>query len=65
MCDACGAPVSLQHGLDYAKGGLVKKGHNGLRDSDARIADVAWDGLIIESSLFQRMTRKADQNHKP
>ena len=42
VCDGCGKPFSLQHGLDCAKGGLVKKGHNDLRDSEARLAELAW-----------------------
>ena len=47
----CDAPFSLQHGLDWAKGGLVKKGHNDLRDSNARLADPAWGGVSIEPVL--------------
>ena len=50
-CDGCGAPFSLQYGLDCAKGWLVKKGHNDLCDSDARIADVGWGGVAIEPIL--------------
>ena len=57
-CDGCGAPFSLQHGLDCAKGGLVKKGHNDLRDSDARIADVAWGGVAIEPVLVPENDKK-------
>ena len=72
-CDGCGAPFSLQYGLDCAnggvpfslqygldcaKGGLVKKGHNDLRDSDARIADVAWGGVAIEPILVPENDKK-------
>ena len=57
-CDGCGAPFSLQHGLDCAKGGLVKKGHNDLRDSDARIADVACGGVAIEPILVPENDNK-------
>ena len=46
------------HGLDCAKGGLVKKGHNDLRDSDARIADVAWGGVAIEPILVPENDKK-------
>ena len=49
---------SLQHGLDCAKGGLVKKGHNDLHDSDARIADVAWGGVAIEPILVPENDKK-------
>ena len=51
-CDGCVASFSLQHGLDCAKGGLVKKGHNDLRDTDALIADTAWGGVTIEPILI-------------
>ena len=51
FCDGCGAPFSLQHGLNCAKGGLVKKGCNDLRDSNAQIADVASSGVTIEPIL--------------
>ena len=50
-CGGCGVPFSLQHGLDCAKGGLVKKGHNDLCNSNARIADIAWGGVTIEPIL--------------
>ena len=63
-CDGCGAPFSLQHGLDCAKGGLVKKGHNDLRDSDARIADVAWGGVAIEPILVPENEKKVDQCYR-
>ena len=58
LCDGCGAPFSLQHCLDSAKGGLVKKGHNDLRDSDARIADVAWNGVVVEPILVPENDKK-------
>ena len=50
-CEGCGAPFSLQHGLDCKKGGLVKKGHNDLCDNDAQLADIAWGGVSIEPVL--------------
>ena len=41
----------LAYSVVSTMGGLVKKGHNDLRDSDARIADVAWGGVAIEPIL--------------
>ena len=37
---------------------MVKKGHNDLRDSDARIADVAWGGVAIEPILVPENDKK-------
>ena len=48
QCDGCGKPFSLQHGLDCPKGGLIKRGHNDLRDSDAKLADMAFGGVVVE-----------------
>ncbi len=59
VCDGCGASFSLQHGLDCAKGGLVKKGHNDLRDSDARLAELAWGGVVVEPVLVPENDRSA------
>ena len=57
-CDGCGAPFSLQHGLDCAKGGLVKRGHDDVRDNDARLADVAWGGVSVEPVMIPENDRK-------
>ena len=46
--------------MDCAKGGLVKRGHDGLRDSDAGLADSAWGGVSVEPVLqadFERLDR--------
>ena len=61
ICDGCGAPFSLQHGLDRHKGGLIKRGHHDLRDSDARLADLAWGGVTIEPVMIP----EDDRNHRP
>ena len=55
ICDGCGAPFSLQHGLDCHKGGLIKRGHNALQNSDARLADLAWGGVTIKLIMIRRM----------
>ena len=60
-CDGCGALFTLQHGLDCHKGGLVKRGHNDLRDSDAKLADIAFGGVTIEPILIPEQ----DRNGRP
>ena len=57
-CDGCGAPFSLQHGLDCAKGGLVKRGHDDVRDNDARLADMAWGGVSVEPIMIPEIDRR-------
>ena len=47
----CGDTFRLQHGLDSAKGGLIKKGQNVVRDNDARLAEQAWGSVTIEPIL--------------
>ena len=62
----CGDSPSLQYGFDCKKGGLVKKGHEGLRDYVAGLANLAWGGVSIESILqadyekFERPFLQAD-----
>ena len=50
-CDGCGAPFTLQHGLDCANGGLVKRGHNDLRHHNAYLANLACGDVTIEPIL--------------
>ena len=47
----------MQHALDSAKRGLVKKGHNDLRDSKARLAELAWGGVTIEPVFIPENNR--------
>ena len=56
-CDGCGAPFSLQHGLDCMKGGLVKKGHDQLSDQCVALADLAWGGVIMEPLVKEQTGR--------
>ena len=60
-CDGCGAAFSLQHSLDCMNGGLIKRGHNDVRDVDARLADVAWGGVAVEPV----MVPVQDGNNRP
>ena len=57
-CDGCGDEFTLQHGLDCQKGGLVKRGHDDLRDSDAKLAELAFGGVRIEPVVVP-----ADDHH--
>ena len=52
---------TLQHALDCPKGGLIKRGHNDIRDHNAKLADLAWGGVIVEPVLVPA----DDRNSRP
>mmetsp|Transcript_30136 Transcript_30136/g.38701 ORF Transcript_30136/g.38701 Transcript_30136/m.38701 type:complete len:115 (+) Transcript_30136:1758-2102(+) len=45
-CDGCGKHFSLQHASDCPKWGLIKIGHNQLRDTCAQLSKMAWGGSV-------------------
>ena len=51
-CDGCYARFTLQHGLNCPEGGLVKKGHDDMRDNNAKLADIAFGGVQIEPVTY-------------
>ena len=57
-CDGCGERFSVQHAL-RKKGGLVKQGHNDVRDSDVSLAEAAWGGVFVECSSQRRPAHPA------
>ena len=59
-CDGCDSSFSLQHGLDCPKGGLIKKGHDNLRDECAQLAELAWGNVKIEPIIKEASGRNSE-----
>ena len=47
-CDGCGAQFSLEHALDYKKGGLVTQRHNKVCDSLGYITSLVYKDVLRE-----------------
>ena len=55
----CGERFSVQHALDCKNGGLVRRSHNDVRDSDVSLAEAAWGGVVVEPVLVAENNRTA------
>ena len=47
-CDGCGGLFSLDHALNFKKGGLVIQRHNEIRDSVGDLASLVWNQVLRE-----------------
>ena len=47
LCDPCGVSFTLQHAQHSPKGGLIKRRHNDIQDHDAKLVDLARQGVVI------------------
>ena len=57
-CDGCDTTLTLQHALDYKKGGLIIQRHNEIRDCLGDISSQVWTLFIKEP-----VVREADVNN--
>jgi len=56
-CDGCGEKFSLQHALDCPFGGLIKIGHNQMRDECSRLTQMAWGNVQVEPMVREVSTK--------
>ena len=52
-----GSPSLFSMALTARKVDLFKRGHNDLRDSDAKLADMAFGGVVVEPIMVPQDDR--------